>query len=173
MAVAYDLSFNALTALRFGRYDEAYSAQQPQYGDPAVRGLAALHLGHTSEARSIAAGMIRSGVPRGYLPQLLLARLAEADGNLVEARRWIARAASNQRDAFSAELIPPIPAGEALGFLELRTGDAAAASAAFSQTLAAYPDDPRALYGLGEPARPRFQNMWKGADTTLAGADFP
>ena len=184
MGVAYDTSFDALTALRFGRYSQAFAAPDSAYGNPAVQGLAALHLGHSKEAGSIAT---RLGKPpeRGYMPQLFLAREAEANGRFAEARTWIAEAAGNQHAGFSGELVPLLPAQEALGFLELRRGDSSEAIAAFTQTLALYPNDPRALYGLasalaadGQNAaaaatRKRFTREWEGADTILDGADFP
>jgi tetratricopeptide (TPR) repeat protein len=149
-----------------------------------VRGFAALHLGRPNEARVIASQVAGSATD-GYVPQLFLARMAQADGKYAEALRWIAQAAAEQHDALAGELIPFLPAGEVLGFLELRQGASAAAIAAFTQTLASYPNDPRALYGLalalgasGETAaaaqaRARFETLWKGADTPLAGADFP
>ncbi len=186
MEVAYDSSFDALTALRFGRYEQAYAAADAAFGNPSVHGLASLHLARASEARAIAAQLVRGGgATRGYLPPLFLARVAEADGRLDEARRWIAAATADQRSEFEGELIPFLPAGEALGFLELRHGDGAAAAAAFNQTLANYPNDPRALYGLaaalavqGQSAaaalvRPRCNAEWEGADTALDGADLP
>jgi Tfp pilus assembly protein PilF len=184
MSGAYNASFDGLTALRFGRYASAYASPDGSFASPSVRGLAALHLGHAPEANAIAA-RVAGDAKRGYVPQLFLSRAAESQGKYAEAQRWIAQAASNQAASLSGELIPLIPAGEALGFLELRRGNNAAAIDAFTQTLTSYPNDPRALYGLAAAltasgqraaaarARARFKAMWKGADTTLAGADFP
>jgi hypothetical protein len=181
---AYSSSFDALTALRFGRYQSAYAAPESAYGNPSVHGLSALHLNHTAEATPAAAQLSRD-FKHGYLPQFLLSRIAESEGRYAEAQRLIAQAGENQAGSYSGELIPLIPAGEALGFFQLRRGDSAAAIATFTQTLAAYPNDPRALYGLAtalttagqnaaaQRARSRFNGLWKGADTTLAGADFP
>ncbi len=185
MDSVYDTSFEGLTALRFGRYSEAYFTPDSAYGNPAVRGLAALHLGRNKEAAAIAAPLISKHPATGYLPQLFLSREAEANGRFAEARRWIAEAAGNQQADFSGELIPFLPAQEALGFLELRRGNAPEAIVAFTQTLALYPNDPRALYGLasalaadGESGaaatmRARFMLEWEGADTHLDGADLP
>ena len=118
----------------------------------------------------------------GYLPQLFLARLAEADGRYAEAELWIERSRTNQRADFAGELIPLVPAGEALGDLRLRHGDTSGAIAAFTDVLAAYPNDPRALFGLaralqanGETAqaaatRARFEKEWEGADTSVDDA---
>jgi tetratricopeptide (TPR) repeat protein len=185
MEMAYDSSFDALTALRFGRYAQAYAAPDSSFGDPSVGGLAALHLGRLSEARAIAAAMVRVDATRGYLPPIFLARVAEAGGQFSEARRRLAQAAAEQRGEFAGELIPFLPAAEALGFLELRRGDHAAAADAFAQTLELYPNDPRALYGLAaasaadaqtaraSEARAKFEREWEGADTTLNGDDLP
>ncbi len=185
MDSVYDARFEALTALRFGRYSEAYFTPDSAYGNPAVRGLVALHIGRNAEAAATATRSIPEPSAGGYLPQLFLAREAEANGRLAEARTWIADAVRNQQADFSGELIPFLPAQEALGFFELRRGDAPEAMAAFTQTLALYPNDPRALYGLasalaadGQSAaaatmRARFTREWEGADTQLERADFP
>lgn len=185
MEIAYDSSFDALTALRFGRYAQAYAAADSAFGNPSVRGLAALHLGRLSEAHAIAAQIEHSGATRGYLPPLFLARVAEADGRLAEAQRWVAQAAADQRSEFAGELIPFLPADEVLGFLELRSSAASAGIDAFRETLEIYPNDPRALYGLAaalvadgqraqaSSARAHFEREWEGADTTLDGADLP
>ena len=185
MDTAYDTSFDALTALRFGRYSEAYAAPDSAFGNPAVRGIAALHLGHTAEARAIAARLAKKPPAHGYFSQLFLARVAEADGRPAEAQRWITQAAADQDADFSGEVIPLLPAEEVRGFFELRRGANPQAVAAFTQTLALYPNDPRALYGLasalaadGQNAaaatmRARFVQEWEGADTRLDGADLP
>ena len=71
-----------------------------------------------------------------------------------------------------------IPALEALGGLYLRSGSLEDAIAAFGDALKHYPNDPRALYGLGvaydkagkssesAQALAAFQRRWAGADTT-------
>ena len=105
MDSAYDTSFDALTALRFGRYSEAYAAPDSAFGNPAVRGIAALHLGHTSEARAIAERLAEKPPAHGYLSQLFLARVAEADERPVDVQRWITQAAADQNADFSGELI--------------------------------------------------------------------
>lgn len=182
MESAFDSSFAALTALRFGRYADAYAAQGIQYGGQSARGLAAIQLDRLNEAHAIATRLQRSSGKQSYLQQLFFARLAEADGNIAEAQRWIDRARSNQRSTYSGELIPFFPAEEFLGSLELHQRDDAAAVTAFTDTLAVYPNDPRALFGLakalenaGQRAKAavmqaRFAKEWKGADTDLSGA---
>lgn len=182
MEMVFDQSFTAATALRFGRYAEAYAATGDQVGAPSVRGLAAIHLGHLAEAHAIATRVRAGNTTQGYMAQLFLARLAESDGDYNEAVRWIERAQKNQRADFSGETIPPFPPGEALGELNLRRGDAAGAIAAFNDVLHDYPNDPRALFGLAAAlqmqsqtvqaaaARSRFEMEWKGADTNAGDA---
>lgn len=185
--------FDALTALRFARYDEAYaSAQLPQQlAGEAVRALAALHLGRTSEGIVIAQRLQRGGGGadpsawvHGYVAQLLFARVAESNGRIDEAARWIERARDNQIVESTPELLPVLPASEALGGLYLRAGRNADAADAFQAALETYPEDPRALFGLslalralGRDAdaagvRARFERAWAGADTVLSAADL-
>jgi tetratricopeptide (TPR) repeat protein len=182
MATVFGTGFDALTALRFGRYGDAYAADGSEFGGASVRGLAALHLQRISEARALAARIPSATLVQGYIPQLFRARLAEADGKYDEAEQWIEKSLQNQRDSLGGELIPLLPAGEALGDLRLRRGDTAGAIAAFTQTLDAYPNDPRALLGLAQAltadgasaqsqaARTRFEEAWKGADTDASDA---
>jgi hypothetical protein len=182
MASVFDESFDALTALRFGRYVAAYAASGDQFAGESVHGLAAIHLGRLDDARAIGARLRKGNTAQGYLPQLFLGRLAESDGKFDEAERWIERARTNQHADFSGELIPLFPAEEALGELDLRRGENAPAVAAFRDALDAYPNDPRALFGLataldaqGEraqaaAARTRFAMEWKGADTNADDA---
>jgi len=182
MAGAFDQDFDAVTALRFGRYGAAYAASDGAFGYPSVRGWAALRLGRTAEARAIAKQVASGNTSQGYVPQLFLAEAAAADGKPDDAASWIGRARDNQRAEFSGELIPLFPADEILGALALRQGDFAGAVSAFASALAAYPNDPRALYGLaialaarGQAAQAaathaRFQAEWEGADTFGADA---
>jgi tetratricopeptide (TPR) repeat protein len=182
MSAAFGSNFDPVTALRFGHYDAAYAADGNEFAGVDVRGLAALHLGRVSDAKTLAAHLPAQNAPRGYLPQLFLAELAEADGKYDDAEHLLEQGVANQQSGFSGELIPLIPAGEALGFLRLRRGDPSGAVTAFTDTLAAYPNDPRALFGLAQaleasskPAdaaatRARFKNEWEGADTTVGDA---
>lgn len=185
MAGAFDTSFYALTALRFGRYSEAYRLADSGFEASSVKGLAALQLGRPGEAAALIGRQNSSGkssAPESYLADLFLARLTESKGDVSAARDWIARAGSTQHADFSAEVIPLIPAGEALGALELRLGNAPRAIEAFTETLHEYPNDPRALFGLARAyqiakkpreaadARARFEEQWKGADTNAQGA---
>jgi tetratricopeptide (TPR) repeat protein len=182
METAFGVNFAPLTALRFGRYETAYASDGNAFDAASVRGLAALQLGHVAEARKLAAQIPAASYTQGYLPALLQARLAETDGRFAEAESWIARSRANQQAEFSGELIPLFPADEALGGLRLRRGDYAGAVGAFTDVLAAYPNDPRALFGLAQAlaengenaqavaARARFEKEWKGADTNVRDA---
>jgi hypothetical protein len=148
MASADGIGFDAITALRFGDAAAAYAASDPQYGNAAAHGWAALLLGHKNEAAAIARRIEKMNATGGYATPLFLALVAESDGDTVKARQWIARAADEQRRDFGAELIPLIPASEQLGALELRGGNRTAAHNAFEETLALYPNDPRATAEL-------------------------
>jgi len=182
----FDGKFAALTALRFGRYADALAAGPGELFAPWIAGLAALHLDRFAKAREIAATTGKDyGKPtRGYVPQLFLARLAEAQGNDRDARSWLAQALDNQRADFYAETIPFFPAGEALGGYLVRMRRYGEAVDAFDACLARYPNDPRALFGLAQAlsaqgktaeaaqARARFDAAWTDADTTLSIGDL-
>ncbi|MBV9028526.1 MAG: hypothetical protein JO311_07890 [Candidatus Eremiobacteraeota bacterium] len=182
MAGAFDTSFYALTALRFGRYADAYRAADAGFAAQTIKGWAALRLGRVQEAQSMGHALPKDIVEKNYLAQLFLAALAEANGDLPSARSWVARARTAQHADFRGELLPAIPAGEALGALELRHGNAQGAIDAFSQTLHDYPNDPRALFGLSAAyqaadraseaaaTRAQFARQWKGADTIAPDA---
>jgi len=172
-----DLPLAAFTALRFGRFDEAYRlTEAPQFHDVAVRGYAALLAGHLEAARAARAALGNAG---GEAAELFEARFAESEGNNGEADRALDRLAAYQRNTFASELIALWPALEARGGLALRRHDYAAAAKAFRDCLTAYPNDPRALFGLAaaldgledvagaREARNRFNSAWAGADTTL------
>jgi Tfp pilus assembly protein PilF len=182
MSAAFGASFDGITALRFGRYDAAYAAGGDQFAGAAVRGLAALHSNRLGEARAIGARIRSTNPGNGYMPQIFLAELAAAQGNYTESERWIARARANQQADYGGELIPLVPADESLGALRLQRGDAAGAIAAFTDALAAYPNDPRARFGLAQAlaaggnavqaasTRATFEKEWQGADTNVIDA---
>jgi tetratricopeptide (TPR) repeat protein len=179
---AFDLPFAAFTALRFGRYQEAYDLTEPsQFHDVALRGLAALRIGKLDEARAIRKQL---GNAAGDSADLFLARLAESEGRIADAYRALDHLAAYQKDAFAAEMIPLWPGLAARGGLALRQHDYAKAAAAFRQDLGAYPNDPRALFGLAaaldglgdassaQAARAAFTEAWAGSDTTLTIDDL-
>jgi len=182
MTAAFGADFDSLTALRFGRYDVAVAAGTDAFAAISVRGLAALALGRISDAQSLAARMPARSAASGYVSELFLARLAESEGKYADANEFIGKALVNQREYFGGEQIPLIPAGEALGLLRMRHGDPNGAVAAFTETLALYPNDPRALFGLAEALEgtgraadaaatmARFKKEWEGADTSVQDA---
>ncbi|MBV8373294.1 MAG: hypothetical protein JOY69_08530 [Candidatus Eremiobacteraeota bacterium] len=148
MGAAYGTSFDALTALRFGRYDEAYVlARGSTPAELAVRGIAAAELGYDAEMHAIAQ-RLRKLTTSGDLVALFFARVAERDGDLAAAGRWIDAAVKAQRDTFADELIPLVPALEARGAFAMRHAAYSDAAAAYRAALTAYPDDPRAAAGL-------------------------
>jgi tetratricopeptide (TPR) repeat protein len=181
-SASFDLPLGAFTALRFGRYQEAYAlTETPQFRDAAIRGLAALRLGKLDEARAMRSQL---GNATGDSTDLFLARLAESDGRIADAYRALDHLATYQKNAFAGEMIPLWPALAARGGLALRQHDYAKAAAAFRADLAAYPRDPRALFGLAaalaglgdasgaQTARAAFTEAWAGADTTLSIDDL-
>ncbi|HEX3671386.1 MAG TPA: tetratricopeptide repeat protein [Candidatus Cybelea sp.] len=182
MSSAFETNFEGVTALRFGRYEAAYASDGAEFDGASVRGLAAVRLGHLAEARALAAKVPATNSALGYIPQIFFARLAAAGGDFTQMQRWIDKSLANQHDSFGGELIPLIPAGEALGAIRLERNDIAGAIAAFGDALAAYPNDPRALFGLsrayaanGDQARAAttrasFEKAWEGADTKVEDA---
>jgi tetratricopeptide (TPR) repeat protein len=179
---AFDLPLGAFTALRFGRYDEAYALTDgAQFRDVAIRGLAALHLGKLDEAHAMRSKL---GNAAGDSTELFLARLAESQGNIAEAYKTLDRLAQYQKENFGEEMIPLWPALAARGGLALRQRDYTKAADAFRQDLAAYPRDPRAYFGLAlalkglgdeagaQEAQAHFTEAWAGADTTLSIEDL-
>jgi tetratricopeptide (TPR) repeat protein len=182
MAGVFDQDFDAITALRFGRFSNAYASDPSEFAGQSVRGWAALRLGRSAEARDIAKRLASAKTTQGYVMQLFLAEAAALDRQTGDAAGRIARARDDQRANFSGEMIPLFPADEVLGAIDLRQADYAGATAAFTNALALYPNDPRALYGLaaalaaqGHAAqaaatRARFQRQWKGADTGIGDA---
>ena len=183
---ATDFSFGPFTALRFGRYDIAYGATSNVYGGDAVRALAAMHLGRLSDAQMLKEQATREAQAsrHGYLWQLFLARLAEHENQIDRAVRWLQEAQQRQDVDYAFENLPNFPAGEALGGLYLRQKQFQKAVDAFTATLKAYPNDPRALFGLSlayeglgrasdaARARAQFDKIWAGADTTLTAGDL-
>ena len=173
---AFGAPYDALTALRFGRFGDAYRlAADESPTSLAVRGYAALMLGRAAQAHDIAA-QLRKVTTSGYLAELYFARVDEADGHYDQASSSIDRAVKEQTDALWGELIPLMPALEARAGLALRHGAYDTAAAAYRETLAAYPNDPHAWYGLASAlqalgreqeatdARARFAVIWGGND---------
>lgn len=148
MDSSYGTSYDALTALRFSRYADAFSlAGDATPTQLAVRGLAALELGNVDAARDTAE-RLRKLTTYGDVVQIFFGTLAQHDGHLDEASRWIDRAVETQRETFAAELIPLFPALEVRGALDMQRRAYDDATAAYRAALVAYPNDPRAQAGL-------------------------
>jgi len=174
----------SMVLVRFGRWTDILA--ESDAGDatlPAAKVLAHIHIGDVDLAR---AGFdeltgAQKTSPLGIMAQ---ARLDEHDGKVNGAARALRVLATQQFDDYDAEYLPPIPAIEALGGLYLRSGTLDDAIAAFREALEHYPNDPRALYGLGiayekagrsaesAQAMVRYLHQWESADTTLSPDDI-
>lgn len=169
---ATGVSYGTVTALRYGRFrDMLQAGSDTSVMGRAMYGYAALMLGDVATADA-AAQPLRALPQPGYFAELFLARLAETQGRAADASASIDRAVKEQTDAFSAELIPLLPALEARAGLALRAKAYADATRDYRDALAAFPGDPRALYGLSlalaaqgmgteaQRARAEFDSIW-------------
>jgi tetratricopeptide (TPR) repeat protein len=174
----------SMVLVRFSRWTDVLAendATDPAL--PAARVLAHIHIGDIDLARAAfekLSGAEKSS-PLGIMAQ---ARLDEHDGKLNGAAHTLRLLASQQFENYDAEYLPPIPAIEALGGLYLRSGSLEDAIAAFREGLKHYPNDPRALYGLGvayekagkspESAQTSvaYLHQWESAVTTLSPDDI-
>lgn len=153
MNAAYGISYDALTALRFGRYADAFAlARGDTPNELAVRGLAALELGNLPTARE-AAAQLQKTTTYGDLVQIFLGAFAQRERRYADATHWIDRAVATQRDTFAAELLPLLPALEVRGALAMQRAAYPDAVTAYRAALTAYPNDPRALAGLAAAQR--------------------
>ncbi len=135
------------TLARFGRWNAiAAAVSQPDLYRPFAAGMAYAHLGDLSRAKQ-ALQQLNAGASAD-LRDLLQAQIDERSGHEEAAAASLNAAIAFQKAADTAESLPLFPAGEALGALYLRAGRLADARSAFARTLADYPNDPRALYGL-------------------------
>lgn len=134
------------TWARFGQWQRiASSSATNEFYAPLARGLTDLHLGAVDDARKMLA--LYGNIDADYR-WLLAAAIDEHDGRIEPAVDALNRAIAYQRREDGAEQLPVFPAGEALGALYYRQKAYAKAQDAFMATLARYPNDPRALYGL-------------------------
>lgn len=168
MSTAFETPYDALTALRFGRFADAFRlASDAGPAGLAVRGYAALMLGNQTQADNAAERLRRTSAP-GYLAELFLGRLSEAGGRYDDAAVWIDRAVAEQHDSLEGELIPLLPALEARAELARRRLAYGDAVAAYRSALDAYPGDPHALYGLAST----FEAQGRTADADAARVRF-
>lgn len=134
------------TWARFGRWRHiALSTSTNEFYAPLTRGLADVHLGTIADARKMLA--LYGNIDADYR-WLLKAAIDEHDGRISDAVDAFNRAIADQARDDGAEQLPVFPAGEALGAMYYRKSMYAEAADAFTATLARYPNDPRALYGL-------------------------
>lgn len=143
---AYNGSDLWATWTRFGQWRRiAESSSQNEFYAPLARGLTGLHLGAPQDARTMLA--LYSNADTDYR-WLLEAAVDDRAGNVDGAVTALNRAIAYQHREYGAETLPLFPAGESLGALYYRHARYDAARDAFAATLARYPNDPRALYGL-------------------------
>lgn len=143
---AYNGSDLWATWTRFGQWRRiAESSSQNEFYAPLARGLTGLHLGAPQDARTMLA--LYSNADTDYR-WLLEAAVDDRAGNLDGAVTALNHAIAYQHREYGAETLPLFPAGESLGALYYRHARYDAARDAFAATLARYPNDPRALYGL-------------------------
>jgi hypothetical protein len=134
------------TWARFGQWQWiASSSATNEFYAPLARGLTDLHLGAVNDARKMLA--LYGNIDADYR-WLLAAAIAEHDGHIASAVEDLNRAIAYQQREDGAEQLAVFPAGEALGALYYRQKAYDKAQDAFTATLARYPNDPRALYGL-------------------------
>ena len=143
---AYNGSDMWATWTRFGEWQRiAGSSSQNEFYAPLARGLTSLHLGAPDDARKMLA--LYGNLDTDYR-WLLQAAVDDRAGNLDAAVTALNRALAYQQGEYGAETLPLFPAGESLGALYYRHARYDDARDAFTATLARYPNDPRALYGL-------------------------
>lgn len=134
------------TWARYGQWSRINSSNAAnQFYAPLVRGWADVHFGMMDDARKMLA--LYGSIDTDYR-WLLQAAIDEHDGKIDAAVDALNRAIAYQDREDQAEQLPVFPAGEVLGALYFHRQDYAHARGAFEATLARYPNDPRALYGL-------------------------
>lgn len=143
---AYNGSDMWATWTRFGQWQRiATSSAQNEFYAPLARGLTGVHLGALGDARQMLALYANRDTDYRWL---LEAAIDEREGNVEKAVSALNHALAYQQHEYGAETLPLYPAGEYLGALLYRHSRYSEAQDAFATTLAKYPNDPRALYGL-------------------------
>lgn len=169
---------------RFNRWPDILAESDDDDSTLAAAKVLALARTGAFERARAAFEQLPGAEKAGPLGVMAQARLDEHAGKVNAAANALRVLASQQFANYDAEYLPPVPAIEALGGLYLRAGAATDAIAAFREALAHYPDDPRALYGLGiaygkagkaaesAQATAAFLRRWEGADTALSPDDI-
>ncbi len=161
----YNGSDSWATWARYGRWERiATSNAQGQFYAPLTRGWTDLHYGVVKDARKM---LTLYGDADTDFRWLLEGAIAEHDGEVDAAIRAYDRAIAYQRREDEAEQIPLFPADELLGGFYYRHHRYAEAAATFESTLARYPNDPRALYGMAL-ARRALGDAARSADALKA-----
>ena len=168
-------SVRLTTLARFGDWQAILAAaSQRDLYKPFALGLAYAHAGNLPAARAQAALISKAAAATDFR-ELLAAEIAERQGDAAQSAAALRRAGEYQGNADGAETVPLFPAGESLGALYYRAANFQKARETFAAVLSAYPNDPRALYGmalslqrLGDSsgasrALKRFDALWAAA----------
>lgn len=145
---AYGGSDRWITLARFGQFDDIRGPSPPQeFFAVLALGLADLHRNDVNGAKTVLA---RYGNADADFRWLLEGAIAQAQHRFSDAVWAYSRAAEFQARVDVGEQIPLFPAGEFIGSAYLANGDYRSAVDAYTSTLARYPNDPRALFGLAQ-----------------------
>ena len=164
--------------LRFGRFDALATDENP--GSLAT-GMLAVHAGHADVAAAQLATLRKDKDDVGVISANVLEAAIDGarDDRAAQVAALERAAAVQDREGYSE---PPefwLPVGEPLGAAYFRAGRYVDAEKRFRATLAAYRDDPRALFGLArtleregrtDDARAvdaRYMTAWRQADVPL------
>ena len=136
------------TWARFGQWSRVANSASAkgEFYAPFARGLTDVHFNVMKDARDMLA--LYGNTDADYR-WMLEAAIDEHDRRIQPAIDALNRALAYQQREDGGETLPLFPAGEALGALYYRQQRYSDAASAFAQTLQTYPNDPRALYGLG------------------------
>ncbi len=135
------------TWARFGQWQNIDKATaRNQFYTPLVRGWTDVHFGMMEDARKMLALYGNADTDFRWL---LEAAIDEHDGKIAAAADALQRAIAYQQREDGGEQLPLFPARELLGALYYRQGNFQSARDAYEAALTRYPNDPRALYGLG------------------------
>ncbi len=139
------------TWARFGQWNRiATSSAKNEFYAPLARGWTDVHFGVMNDARKMLA--LYGNADADYR-WLLKAAIDEHDGNFAAAEDDYRRAIVYQQHEDQAEQLPLFPANELAGTFYYRQKHYDLARDEFEATLSRYPNDPRALYGLGVAQR--------------------
>lgn len=177
------IPFDLFTSVRFGRWSDLAGVHPKTASDPAHLAIAYAKLAQGDVAGT--KGDLDDALDRpGRLHALLFAlrgEVAALQGDRPAANLAFKKARAIELDDFGGEMLPLFPMGEIMGATFYRTGDFAAAESAYRATLATYPNDARALYGLSQTLKKlgknqeaqavakAFASVWHGSDTPPPG----